>query len=119
MKQAHNWGNQIQLDERTDQELDGSYGDVYHPCILPWSTMHITAMGTVALCPQDYDAKLNLGDINHESIAQVWKNKKWAWVRSLHQSGNRNAIKFCQGCKLFDQDFSLEKKDEEKKLYES
>ena len=119
MKRAHNWGNQIELDDRVTSEVEGTYGDVYHPCILPWSTMHITAMGTVALCPMDYDGKMNLGNIHSESIAQVWRNPKWSWVRRLHESGNRNGIQFCHGCKLFDLDFSLEKKEDPKELYES
>jgi len=119
MKKVHNWGNQTDILERTDGKALGTYGDIFHPCILPWSTMHITAMGIVALCAMDYDAKLNLGDINQESIADVWRNKKWAWVRGLHQSGNRNEISLCRGCKLFDLDFSLEAKGDKKELYQS
>jgi MoaA/NifB/PqqE/SkfB family radical SAM enzyme len=116
MKRLHSWGNQIDVTQRTGGIADGEYGDVFHPCIVPWSTMHITAMGIVALCPMDYDAKLNLGDINRESIADVWRNKKWAWVRKLHGTGNRNAIQLCQGCKIFDLDFSLENKREQPEL---
>lgn len=120
MKRAHNWGNQIDLRERAeDKGISGNYGDIYHPCILPWSTMHITAMGTVALCPMDYDGKMNLGDINRQSIAEVWRNQKWEQVRKAHRTGNRNEIKMCQGCKLFDLDYSLENKHHSKQLYES
>lgn len=115
MKQAHNWGNQIDLDERMGNGGNSDNGNIYHPCILPWSTMHITAMGIVALCPMDYDGKMNLGDINTSTIAEVWENKKWSWVREVHRTGNRNEINFCQGCKLFDLEFSLEDK---KELYE-
>lgn len=105
MKRAHNWGNQLVIDGHTPE-----YDWVYHPCIIPWSTMHITAMGTVGLCPQDYDGLANLGDINTHSIAEVWQGLKAADVRRLHASGNRNEIAFCQGCRLFDADYSLESK---------
>ena len=105
MKQAHSWGNQVEWDGKIPD-----YGWVYHPCILPWSTMHISAMGIVPLCPQDYDAVMNIGDINTQSIAEVWKNEKWTDIREKHQSGNRNDIKMCQGCRLFDEEFSIEKK---------
>ena len=118
MKQLHSWGNQIDVVKRTEGVADGQYGDIYHPCILPWSTMHISAMGIVALCPQDYDAKMNLGDINRESIVDVWRNNKWAWVRDVHSTGERNQIELCRGCKIFDLDFSLEKKPDRKELYE-
>ncbi len=119
MKRAHNWGNQVELAAAYETDITGNYGDIYHPCILPWSTLHVTAMGLVPLCPMDYDAKMNLGDINNETIADVWRNSKWAWVRSVHRTGKRNEIEMCRGCKLFDLDFSLETKEEQKELYES
>ena len=54
MKKLHTWGNQIDVKERTEGKADADYGKIYHPCIIPWSTMHISAMGIVGLCPQDY-----------------------------------------------------------------
>jgi len=107
MKQAHNWGNQKTWDAVQ------SYEWVYHPCVLPWSTLHITAMGRIALCPQDYDGKMNLGDVNRNTIAEIWNDESWRRVRRLHESGWRNEISFCRGCRLFDEDFSLEKKSTE------
>lgn len=114
MKRAHNWGNQKDFEDGKFEKNDW----VYHPCILPWSTMHITAMGTVALCPQDYDGKMNIGNINTHTIKEVWNNENWTKIRKLHLDGNRNEISFCQGCKLFDLDFKLEDW-QQKQLYES
>ena len=111
MKRAHTWGNQIDIDGYEKESI-------YHPCILPWSTMHITSMGIVPLCPQDYDATLNIGDINEDSIADVWKNENWSRIRMLHQTGRRNEISLCQGCKLFDLEHSLESW-QNKQLYDS
>lgn len=104
MKRLHNWGNQVQYE-------GGSAlgGDVHHPCIIPWSTMHITAMGTVALCPHDFDGVANLGNINHQSIAEVWRGMKMTEVRRLHSTGDRDKINFCKGCRTFDEEFSLER----------
>jgi radical SAM protein with 4Fe4S-binding SPASM domain len=104
MKRAHTWGNQLVIDGHSPE-----YGWVYHPCIIPWSTMHISAMGTVALCPHDYDAIANLGDINTQSIAEVWRGEKMREVRRQHATGRRNEIEFCQGCQVFDDEFSLER----------
>lgn len=107
MKRVHSWGNQIDVDGAPSPE-----GVVLHPCIIPWSTMHITAMGTVALCPHDYDGKANLGDINTHSIAEVWRAQKLTEVRRLHATGNRDDIAFCRGCRTFDEEFSLERDKE-------
>jgi radical SAM protein with 4Fe4S-binding SPASM domain len=104
MKRVHSWGNQVSVDGAPSIDAE-----VLHPCIIPWSTMHITAMGRVALCPHDYDGKADLGDINTHSIAEVWRASKLAEVRRLHASGNRDAIHFCKGCRTFDEAFSLER----------
>ena len=112
MKRAHSWGNQIKWEDNIPE-----YSSIYHPCILPWSTMHITSMGIVPLCPQDYDAKMNIGDINKNTIAEVWNNQNWNKIRNLHETGNRNDIKFCQKCQLFDLDYSLENW-QQKELYD-
>jgi radical SAM protein with 4Fe4S-binding SPASM domain len=107
MKRVHSWGNQVEVDGAPSPDAD-----VLHPCIIPWSTMHITAMGTVALCPHDYDGKANLGDINTHSIEEVWRAQKLMEVRRLHATGNRNDINFCRGCRTFDEEFSLERDKE-------
>jgi len=113
MKRAHNWGNQKNWDDHTPQ-----YDEVFHPCIIPWSTMHVTAMGKVPLCPMDFDAKLDLGDINVQSMSEVWRNEKWSKIREAHRSGQRKKVEFCQGCRLFDLENSLENW-QQKQLYEN
>ncbi len=105
MKKAHNWGNQKEWDDNIP-----SYEEIYHPCILPWSTMNITSMGVVALCGIDYDANIRMGDINEQSIVEVWRSEKMNSIRALHREGRRNEISYCRGCKVFDLDFSLENK---------
>jgi radical SAM protein with 4Fe4S-binding SPASM domain len=107
MKRVHSWGNQLDVDGAPSKEAD-----VLHPCIIPWSTMHITAMGRIALCPHDYDALADLGDVNTHTIAEVWQAAKLQEVRRLHATGNRNDINFCRGCRTFDQAFSLERDKE-------
>lgn len=104
MKRVHSWGNQKDVDGAPENDES-----VLHPCIIPWSTMHITAMGTVALCPHDYDGKANLGDINTHSIAEVWRASKLAEIRRMHATGERNKIEFCPGCRVFDEENSLER----------
>ena len=112
-KPTHNWGNQVVIEssQLLDNELNSA--DIFHPCIVPWSTFNITAMGKVPLCPQDYDAVMDLGDVNEENISNIWKNAKWDEVRRLHQNGSRNEIDFCRGCKIYDTEYVLEDKTSE------
>lgn len=103
LKRAHNWGNQMVIDQSPE------YKWVYHPCIIPWSTMHITAMGTVALCPQDFDGIVKFGDLNVQSIVDVWRGEKMRAMRNRHACGERNQVGLCQGCRIFDEEYSLER----------
>ena len=103
MKRAHNWGNQKVIDESPE------YHWVYHPCIIPWSTMNITAMGTVALCSQDFDGIVNFGDLHQQAIVEVWRGEKIQAMRRLHACGDRNQVGLCQGCRIFDGEYSLER----------
>jgi radical SAM protein with 4Fe4S-binding SPASM domain len=119
MKRAHNWGNQKDL--VASGIAPPKDAAVYHPCILPWSTMNITTSGAVSLCPQDYDGNLEIGDVRTHTIEKIWRNASWSWIRRLHASGERNTLPLCRGCRLFDLDFSLEAaRDEEKReLYDN
>jgi len=104
MKRAHNWGNQRIVEGHSPE-----YHWVWHPCVIPFSTMHITSAGKIGLCGQDYDAITDLDDITTASIAEVWQSEKFRQVREIHLSGRRNEIALCQGCRLFDEEFSLER----------
>ncbi len=102
MKRIHSWGNQ-QVEGFTLENPE-----VFHPCILPWSTVHITTKGTVTMCPHDFNAVLELGDVNKNTIKEIWNNSKFEHIRELHESGRRNEIPFCRKCVIFDLDYSME-----------
>jgi len=104
-KRAHNWGNQWNWEGRITPGPE----ILSRPCVVPWSTFHVTTKGKVPLCPQDYDGKITLGDLNCQSIAEVWQGEGWEEIRRLHRQGRRNQIPLCRGCVLFDLEYSLEK----------
>lgn len=105
MKRAHTWGNQVNWEDKLD-----NVGDVFHPCIMPFSTMQISSSGKLALCPQDFDNVFDLGSVAERSIAEVWRDAGLRHIRKLHASGGRNAIEMCRGCTLYDEDISLEER---------
>ena len=105
MKRAHNWGNQKNIDGYQKNP------DVFHPCILPWSTMHIMSKGLVTICPHDYNGKMNIGDVNTNTMKEVWNDKKINNIRNLHKTGKRNDIPLCKQCVTFDLDYNMENLD--------
>jgi len=102
-QRPHDWGGQHRWGGRL-----GNFGNVYHPCVMPWSTLSITAMGRVALCPQDFNARLNLGDANTQPLEEIWRSTALNRIRKLHAQGQRNLIPFCRGCVLYDREAAPE-----------
>jgi hypothetical protein len=65
------------------------------PCSLIFHTIYVMSDGKVALCCMDFDAKTELGDLNKQSIREVYGNKKWTHIKQLHIEGRGNEIGLC------------------------
>ena len=91
-KPMHNWGNQLENYEKRADELN-KYSSM--PCISPWSTAVIHFDGKVPLCGCDYNNKIIMGDLNKQTIQEIWQSKKFEQIREKHASGERNEIYLC------------------------
>jgi len=93
----HNWGGLRSDIPKT--EVEGLL-DVHHlkrtgPCCALWSGFTIAWDGRVALCFQDADVREEMGDLNKQTIKEVWKGKLLEKQRE-HVEGNFRGI--CQQC---------------------
>ena len=70
------------------------------PCPLIFSTMTINVNGKVNLCCIDYADREIMGDINKDSIYEVW-NGKMEQYRLLHMKNQSASIPFCKECSLY------------------
>ena len=95
-KKMHSWGNQI--DDFKSAAMPA------RPCHILWSTMNILSDGKAALCCIDYEPKVEMGDLNRQTITEVWTEEKISKVRTLHSRGRRDEIPLCRGCKIWDDD---------------
>lgn len=69
------------------------------PCYWAMRTMSITDTGKVVTCAVDLDAKFVAGDINKQSLQEVW-NGKLHELRELHLSGKFEELPDnCQYCR--------------------
>lgn len=66
-------------------------------CDWPWRQLVIHWNGNVAPCCNDYDGKVSLGNIAHETITDIWNGDKMKAFRASHLRG-RQTIDFCKGC---------------------
>lgn len=68
------------------------------PCRLLWTDMVISWNGDVPLCCNDYGNRMILGNINDQSIKEVWGGDKLRIIRELHKGGEFEKINICAKC---------------------
>jgi len=71
-----------------------------YPCPELWREFTVMSSGKVCLCCRDYDGSVELGDLNYQTIAEIWESQRFKEIRELHLNGQGNAIKLCQHCRL-------------------
>lgn len=89
---AHNWGG-AREGLRPGPGPDGQF-----PCHSPWAGMVILADGTVPLCCLDYDAKVKLGDLNRQTILEVWRSPAAEALRRAHLERDYRDYPSCAAC---------------------
>ena len=68
------------------------------PCYWAMQTMSITDQGLAVLCAVDVDARFVAGDVNKQSIKEIW-NGRLKELRQLQASGDFNMLPFpCNEC---------------------
>lgn len=53
-------------------------------CQFPWSSMTIKSNGEAAMCVEDFNNEIILGDTKKESLHDIWNGKKYAEFRKTH-----------------------------------
>lgn len=66
----------------------------------PIERMHILSDGTVIICCQDWRREVTLGNINDNTIEEIWNGKKYNNVRASIYDENKKCIELCEKCKL-------------------
>ncbi len=97
--------NLVNMQNRSDSFTKSSKKSLYYkkdlirePCRLLWSSMVIDWNGDVVLCCNDYLHEVVLGNLNKESIKEVWFGKKIKALRGIHKKREFSKIPFCDKC---------------------
>ena len=81
----HNWAGTL-----------NSESDVNYPCYRPWLTFTVLWDGRVSLCCADFDGKTILGNLNTQTIAEIWNAEPYRNVRREHlESGGPDVCRAC------------------------
>lgn len=75
-------------------------GEIREQSVCPYIfySTTVNSDGTVSLCIQDWSRKLVVGDLNNESLIEVWSNYLITEHRIRHLTGQRKDNPTCRNC---------------------
>ena len=98
ISQIHDWSEKIKTSKKTSFNNYVTFSQ--SPCRLPFTEMTINWDGTVSLCCQDTEGEIIIGDVNHQTIKQIWQSQKIQSIRQQHLDIKTDNLKLCSKCKL-------------------
>jgi radical SAM protein with 4Fe4S-binding SPASM domain len=76
-------------------------------CIMPWTSMLVSFDGSVTVCCVDYENQVLIGNINSQSLREIWHNPKLVEMRRAFLKGDKTVFPICANCRYFDRKHSL------------
>lgn len=67
-------------------------------CVLPFRELNIWADGKAVLCCNDWNEEYVVGDVNTQSIAEIWHGGALTKARELHMSNRGAELDICKKC---------------------
>ena len=66
--------------------------------VLPFKDLNIWADGRAVLCCNDWNEQHPVGDLNTQSLAEIWQGAALAEARRLHREGKGAELPICASC---------------------
>jgi len=89
IKRPHNWAGNAPGEIPLANE--------FHPCTFLYYSMTVLWDGTVCPCPQDWYGSMPLGNLNNQSIAEVWNGEPMVSMRKrMHRKDLCGLL--CENC---------------------
>lgn len=63
-----------------------------------WRRMFVWYDGVVNPCDTDYKSKLKVGNINDQSLSDIWRSGNYENLRSIHRNRERAQVSPCNRC---------------------
>ena len=67
-------------------------------CPHPFYTLVVRANGEIVPCAVAWSRDLIIGDVNKETLSEIWNGEKMKSLREMHLAGRRNEVSGCIGC---------------------
>ena len=67
-------------------------------CEKPWTSVTVLWDGTVVPCNFDHDGLHPLGNLNHQTLKEIWQGEAMISLRRHHRDGDLAGIALCRAC---------------------
>jgi radical SAM protein with 4Fe4S-binding SPASM domain len=84
--------------ERWNTYKNKIHNDINDPCENLWDRMYVWFDGKVNPCDADYKSFLSFGNLNKDSIKNIWNDKKIEKLREEHLNNERCKTSPCDRC---------------------
>lgn len=88
----------ISFNAKHDYQLRTTVQEDHLYCPYLWQRITVTASGLIPLCISDWDLTLPLGNLNEQTIQNVWRGENMNKHRKLHLGNRRLELLPCQKC---------------------
>jgi len=92
VRKMHNWGGNLKTGASYDKN------PVIKTCTFPWYSLTVFFNGKVYLCPQDFRGEICIGDLNKQSIKEVFNSEKVCSLRKDFKNKIISGINPCSAC---------------------
>ncbi len=82
-----------------DRPVEGRTGT----CSLPFHDLNIWSDGKAVLCCNDWNEQAVVGDLNTQTIREIWWGAALREARRLHRAGHGGDLKICASCNYWRQ----------------
>ncbi len=102
---AHGWAGT--MGNGKDGFTAAPHGQNYYPCNWLWKSMAIYWDGTVPACCADFTSEQIVGDLNKNSLLEIWNGPEFQAIRQAHVGGGLNDYSLCRNCDAIWQDSGM------------
>lgn len=95
---VQNIGGLIDSESMILKDLQTKVGDINAPCWRVFLDLSITASGKATVCCQDVRAMEIIGDLNTQTLKEIWHGERIMNIRQKFAEGRKAEIPFCAKC---------------------
>ncbi len=92
------WGVNTELDGARSADPAPYLDTETVPCPFIFERLNIDSRGNVMVCGYDISAHTSMGNVNTESIRDIWLGEGFTFYREKHLAGRGKDIQLCSGC---------------------